>query len=501
MENTCEKCDNVNHRIDEKRSVSKQYILGVLANFSSIAPSMSLGFSAIAIPVLKENLNSTQLSWFASVASLATPFGCFFAGPFADKYGRRKAMSFVNIICLLGWITIALSYYLNQMHFWILIIGRILTGLSTGLCSSPATVYMAEISTPELRGIFTTWASASFSLGVLVVYFLGFLLKSNLGAICITTSILPCIGLIFTTFLIPESPTWLIGKNRIEEGKKSLCNIFDTKVCTPLVLKELESLVKNREVKGFSTKRKSLFDKLISKISYLLQPHCLRPIGVVLTYFMFQQFSGIFVIIFYAIDIVNNAGVTYDPYITIVVIGIVRLFSAILPSFLAKKFGRRPLSIFSGIGMSLCLLPLSLYIYLKQTGAVKADNSTWLPLTLLLFYFITSSIGFLPLPFALAAELFPTKIRGTAAGLISGIGYFFNFVAVKVYPDMVLYLGRSGTFCFYGSMALIGTIFVYILLPETKGKSLKEIEEYFGKINEKEQEALREVALGNVFGI
>ncbi|CAH1185984.1 unnamed protein product [Phyllotreta striolata] len=485
----------------KKRSVTKQFILGLLVNFSSIAPSMSLGFSAIALPFLKTTLNPSQLSWFASVASLATPFGCFFAGPFADKYGRKKAMLFVNGVSLLGWIVIGSFCYTKSDRFWFILLGRILTGLSTGLCSSPATVYMAEISTPELRGIFTTWSSASFSLGVLVIYILGFLFKEDLGTICFITSILPCIGLILTCFLVPESPSWLVGKNRIEQAKISLSRIFDVEIESPSIFEELTVLLGNKETKKYIiTQKRTFVQKFASKMRYLLQPRCFRPMGLILTYFMFQQFSGIFVIIFYAIDIVGNAGITFDPFATIVVIGVVRLFSAILPSFLAKRFGRRPLSIFSGAGMTICLLPLALYIHLKQSGTIVGGSLTFLPLVCLLFYFITSSIGFLPLPFALAAELFPSKIRGTAAGLSSGVGYFFNFVAVKVYPDMLVYLGRAGTFGFYGFMALAGTVFVIFLLPETKGKSFREIEEYFGGKNvaqrqeEGEERALNELA-------
>ncbi|XP_050502652.1 facilitated trehalose transporter Tret1-like isoform X1 [Diabrotica virgifera virgifera] len=461
------------------RSILKQFILGILANFSSVGPSMSLGFSAVALPVLHGQLNTIELSWFASIASLATPFGCFFAGPFADRYGRRMALFFVNIVCLLGWITIAVFCYAKPSHFWILLLGRVLTGLSTGLCSSPATVYMAEISSPDLRGIFTTWASVSFSLGVLVVYFLGFLFQSNLGAICLITAVFPCVGILFSIFLIPESPTWLVGRYRTEEARSSLCRIFNTGL-TPDVQAELDHLIKCKGVSNMKSE-KPMYRKILSKLEYLMQPHCLRPMILVLTYFFFQQFSGIFVIIFYAIDIVNNAGITFDPYITIVVIGVVRLISAILPSFLAKRFGRRPLSLFSGLGIASCLLPLALYIKLKDNGSLSGYSLTFLPLICLLVYFVTNSIGFLPLPFALAAELFPTKVRGTAAGIISGMGYFFNFIAVKIYPDMVQSLGRSGVFCFYGVIALLGTIFVFFLLPETKGKSLQEIEEYFGK--------------------
>ncbi|KAG5867471.1 hypothetical protein JTB14_014112 [Gonioctena quinquepunctata] len=462
-----------------ERSVWKQVILGLLTNFSSIGPSMSLGFSAVALDVLRGSslMNENQLSWFASIASLATPFGCFFSGPFADRFGRRKAIFFVNAVCILGWLTIAIACNnVTRIHYPLLLSGRLLTGLSTGLCSSPATVYMVEISSPELRGVFVTWATISFSLGVLLVYFLGFLLKDALFTMSLITSAIPCIGVLLAIFFVPESPHWLLRKNHIEQAKKNMCRVFGTSTYNSQVQAEVETLMQNRGVKK-PDEKKTWSQQLSRKIDFILKPQSLKPMSIALAYFFFQQFSGTFVIIFYAIDIVENAGVSFDPYLTIVIIGVVRLLSAVLASFLSRKVGRRPLSLVSGTGMTISLLALTAYILLQENGSIT--KLTVVPMSLLLTYFVTSSIGFLPLPFAVTAELLPSKIRGTASGLTAGLGYVFNFIAVKIYPDMVLILGRKGVFGFYGVMALIGTIFIWFVLPETRGKSLQEIEDYF----------------------
>lgn len=305
-------------------------------------------------------------------------------------------------------------------------------------------------------------------------------------------------GLFLVFFFVPESPAWLISKSRIEEARNNLCKIHGVKQHTSAVQEEIESLVnyKEKSKTSVSHDNKTLCSQLVKKIKVLLQPTCFKPFLLVLTYFFFQQFSGSFVVVFYAIDIVKEAGVTMDAYFAIIMVALTRLLSSILVSFLSKRFGRRPLSIVSGAGMTLCMIILALYLFLRNKQL--ANDINWLPVFLLVVYFFTSTLGFLTMPFAMAAECFPAKIRGTATGLITCLAYTFNFVTVKVYPNMVETMRNDGVFCFYGGMALLGTVFIVLFLPETKGKTLQEIEEYFGKRKGERKEEEIKVALNEV---
>lgn len=294
------------------------------------------------------------------------------------------------------------------------------------------------------------------------------------------TCMFPCFGIAFSLFLVPESPSWLIGKNRISEAKTNMCKVFGAKTYNSRVQIEVENLVKRKGVK-INTEKKPLSQQISRKFQFLMKPYCLKPLLIVFVYFFFQQASGIFVIVFYAINIVQSAEITINSYLTIVIIALVRFVSTMFASALSKKFGKRPLSIWSGTSMGLCLFALVGYLHFKDQGLINSNNLNFLPFTLLIIYFIASSIGFLPFPFALSAELFPIKIKGLASGLASGTGYLFSFFMVKFYQDMVDLISAKGVFCFYGIMSFLGTIFVIFLLPETKGKSLQEIEEYFGK--------------------
>lgn len=334
----------------------------------------------------------------------------------------------------------------------------------------PASVYLAEISSAKLRGVFTTWNAIFFSLGILLVYGFGMVLKEDWATVAVVTATLPVMGLFAVWFFVPESPSWLISKNRLEMARENLCRIYGVKGHTDEILEEIEVLVSHKD----KTKTVTFNNrKCCAQVLELSKASCLKPFVIVLTYFFFQQFSGSFVVVFYAIDIVKEAGVTMDPYFAIVMVALTRFLSSILVSFLSKMYGRRPLSIVSGAGMTLCMITLALCLFF-------VNKIQWLPITLLIVYFFTSTLGFLTMPFAMAAECFPSKIRGTATGLITCIAYIFNFVTVKIYPDMVDVMGSGGVFCFYGGMALLGTVFIVAFLPETKGKTLQEIEEYFG---------------------
>lgn len=466
----------------QERSTKKQILLAFIAYFTTIAPGMSIGFSAVALPSLQSDSNPNKLSlseasWFASIVSVATPVGCFISGPISDRYGRKTILLLINIITFLGWILIAFAYDRTDNQYVILLTGRILTGLSTGLSSMPATVYVAEISCPKWRGILTTASSIAFASAILIVYILGFIFQEEWCKICLITAVLPCVSMFLSVQYLPESPTWLVSKSRIKEATDNLKSIWGFSDLTEGIHEEIEKMVKNRDATkiGLAGSKRTLKSIIMKKIGYFKRPSCYKPFFIVLMYFFFQQFSGTLVIVFYALDIVKQAGVTVHPYILICCIALTRFIGSILVTCFSRNFGRRPPSILSGIGMTVCMALLCFYLHYDFS-----DKWNWMPVFCLIAYFFTSTLGFMSIPFAMSAECFPTKIRGTSTGLITCFAYIFNFIIVKSYPWMMVEFKPIGVFLFYGVIALIGTVFLYKYLPETKGKTLAEIEEFFG---------------------
>lgn len=291
--------------------------------------------------------------------------------------------------------------------------------------------------------------------------------------IALTSLVLPSLSIFLTILYLPESPTWLINRNRTEDAKKCMCKIFGTTENTEETQADINVLLQAKMNHEKMSTNKSF--------SFLLrQPIFYKPFLIILGYFFFQQFSGVYVTVYYANDVVNKSGISIiDNNFAMVLIGITRLLSAVLVTFISKVYGRRPLSIFSGLSMGLCMIGLSVYCYYLSQDKIDPEIYWYIPLSLLLIYFFTASIGFTTLPFAMAPEMFHDSIRGSASGICSCLAYIFSFFIIKIYPNMVDVMNSFGIFLFYGIMSLIGTVFIILFLPETKDKTFKDIQSQY----------------------
>lgn len=232
--------------------------------------------------------------------------------------------------------------------------------------------------------------------------------------------------------------------------------------------KEIKELIENASKTNASGKKQS-------KWRELKKPELYKPLSIMITFFAFQQFSGIFVIFVYAAQFSREAGVAIDPLLSAVFIGLTRVVTTILMAFISDKFGRKPPAMFSGGGMFVSMTGLALC----SVYPLKDTTYSWVPTFLLIFFIFSATLGFLTLPFAMIGEIYPQRTRGFAAGLTICAGYFMSFINIKAYPMLVETLGNEYIFIFYGAVSLLGIVFVYLALPETKGKSLQEIENYF----------------------
>lgn len=218
--------------------------------------------------------------------------------------------------------------------------------------------------------------------------------------------------------------------------------------------------------------------KTMNPIKKLMQPLFYRPLAIIITFFAFQQLSGIFVVVVYAANISEEAGVKMDPFLCTILIGAIRVIATGVVAFSLDSFGRKSITVYAGTLMSICMLALAATI---QFPDFSNEYASWLPTFLLLSYIFTSTLSFLTVPFSMLPELFNQQYRGLASGLATGFLYFMSFVLIKLYPNMLNFMGIALVFTFYGSMSLIGVVFVQLFVPETKNKSLAEIEKLFQK--------------------
>lgn len=219
-------------------------------------------------------------------------------------------------------------------------------------------------------------------------------------------------------------------------------------------------------------------NKVFGVFKLYFTPMVYKPTLLLVILFILQQFSGGYVIIFYAIDVFKSVGGNFgagiNEFTSLVMIGVIRFIMSIISSLVSKKVGRKPLLTISGIGMSFSLL-----ISVLHSSFLKSYNLDFLPLVAILSYVVFASLGFFVIPWSMIGELLPVKARATMGGVMLTWAYLCMFMVVKMFPAMLEIFGIDILFMFFSIVSLVAVFFVCIWLPETFGKSFAEIEEYF----------------------
>ncbi|XP_033335946.2 trehalose transporter 1-like protein [Megalopta genalis] len=454
----------------EKKGVTYQILMAICANSSVLGPSMAFGYSAVVLRPLQEymgemRVNGIQANWIATVTALGIPLGCILSS-YTMRRGRKLSLLITSVLSFLGWLVIYFSATYQQI-----LVGRIISGIATGSASVPATVYCAEIASPDWRPAMVTWTSISIAIGVLIVYVFGYIFQGNWQLVALMCALFPMVSAVLTLAVVPETPIWLRDRGRLDEALETLKRFRGIPKSAAPTSDQLQELRQRPQ-----SKKQNL-------TKHLLKRNAVVPFAIMLAYFFFQQFSGIFVVVYYAVDIIQSAWIPLDPYLGAVLIGFTRLVGSILVAAVSGTLGRRVPSIASGSLMTIFMTILSIYLILQDKGYIFNDGGM-IPVICVLTYIFASTLGFLVIPFAMLGEIYPAKVKEVLTGLTSCIGYIFSSIAVKTYPDMAAAMGGHGTFVFFAAMSFAGTVFVYVFLPETMGKTLAEIEEMFDRKKE-----------------
>lgn len=435
---------------------------------ATVAAGMTSGYSAILLPQLQSNestipITLDEASWIASMAALPMSIGCILGGISMEKYGRRVAHILLCFPLTFGFVALAMATNI----YWLLV-GRFLTGLSVGLLGPPASVYIGETSDPKYRGFLLAAISTAISLGILITHILGTFLHWKTTAI--VCSFFPLLCFVLIAF-VPESPSWLLSHDREEEAEISFRWLrgFDEAA--------------NDELQGMLARHKAVGHKSMYSIENLkiniVKPEFVKPMLIILAFFFIMQFSGVNAVAFYCVNIMRDTiGDGFNVYMAMIMVDIVRLVMSVVACIMLRIHGRRPLAIFSGVGTSLSLMGLSLVLYMSSYMP-ELKQYSWIPLIFLLSYICLISIGIFPLPWCLTGELFPIATRGLGSGITSGFNFILFFVVVKTGPQLFAMYGSEGTFALYGLIVLIGTVLLYFILPETKNRTLQDIEDQF----------------------
>lgn len=374
-----------------------------------------------------------------------------------NKIGRKFALLASVVPLIIGWILIITAQNIGTM-----IAGRVLLGIGGAAAVVIVPVYIGEISTKEIRGNLGAFFQVQMALGILFGFTVGaFVNVFWLSLIC---SFIPIIFLVLFIFL-PESPAFLILKNRESNAYRSLkwlrSHDYD-------VNQELDALQIEENERKLVNKNQSLKETFSRKES-------IKSVVIVVGISIFQQICGVNVITFYTTEIFQTANTNIPPEIQTVIIGSIQVFMSLLIIPLVDKLGRRFLMISSGLIMMICTFLLGLYFFVKENCEMSL-NWDWLPLFSLSLFIVGYSIGAGSVAFLIYGEICAPEIKGVAIGIAITNFWLFGFFVTKFFVNLVEAVGMGPSFWLYAAFNVLGTVFLYLILPETKGKTLVEIQ-------------------------
>ncbi|XP_013191246.2 facilitated trehalose transporter Tret1 [Amyelois transitella] len=433
----------------------------ILAAFAVSMGSLIVGFSSGYTSPALTNMNKTldinteEKTWVGGLMPLAALVGGLSGGPLIEYLGRRMSISGTAIPFFVGWMLIANAYNVPMVFA-----GRALCGVCVGIVSLAFPVYLGETLQPEVRGALGLLPTAFGNTGILLAYFVGSHL--NWSNLAFFGAALP-VPFFLLMLLTPETPYWYVSKGRVEDARKSLQWLRGKNANVDKEMRDLTRLQADSNLMGGN-----VVGQLFSRRN---MPALLIALGLMI----FQQFSGINAVIFYAESIFEMSGSSIDKNLASIIIGLVNFVSTFIATALIDRLGRKILLYISSTSMIITLIALGAYCYLK---IAKVDVSAygWLPLACLVIYVLGFSVGFGPIPWLMLGEILPAKIRGTAASISTGLNWTCAFIVTKTFHNLSEAIQMHGTLWLFGVICLIGLLFVIFFVPETRGKTLEEIE-------------------------
>lgn len=447
--------------------IGRMALAAFCAHSVSISIGICQGYSAVWLPQLNEtgdfSLTSDQSSWLASLGAVSNPIGSVLSGVLAELLGRKRSIQISSFPFILGWLLIGIAQDINWLYA-----GRVITGIAAGMSTASYT-YVGEIATPSTRGFLQALGPICASFGILLTYVLGYLMYWKTVALI---SIAFAVFSMVTMQVLPESPPHLAKKHRGSFSDNS-------EAFKAYLFFSRNIVTAQQEVKNATHRNETDQEPEKTLRQLYLSPETVKPFCLLVVLFLLQELSGIYTILFYAVEFFGETDLQINDYLSTITVGTIRFAMSIVCAFLINKLGRKTLCSFSSFGMTLSVLILGLYLKYYEINVGEEKILRLLPLFCVVFNVFFSMIGMLPIPWILVGEMFPLRVRPIMAGVVICMAQSFIFVCVKIYKDMVSYLSFSGTIFTFFVASVLAMLFCKYILPETKDKGLDEIEAYF----------------------
>lgn len=407
--------------------------------------------------------------WAMSSALIGCLAGALLSGSWSDRHGRKKML----IIASFLFVASAIGTGAVDSFFWF-IVYRIVGGFGIGIASNISPVYIAEVAPASVRGKFVSLNQLTIVLGILMAQLANWQIGQyfTAGAEVLSADsiewawrwmfwaeLIPAGLFFFLSFIIPESPRWLATANRTAEAGKILLRVGG-EAYAKQTLSEIAQLTNRKEESG---SWRSLCQPGVRNVLI---------IGIVLA--IFQQWCGINVIFNYAHEIFSEAGYAVsDVLMNIVVTGVTNVVFTFVAIYTVDKWGRRTLMFVGSAGLAVIYAVLGTCYYLGVSG--------WPMLLLVVLAIACYAMSLAPVVWVVLSEIFPVRIRGKAMALSTFFLWVACFLLTYTFPLLNEVVGASGTFWLYGVICLAGFLFIRAKLPETKGKTLEELEKQLTK--------------------
>lgn len=449
----------------EKPDRKVQYLAGVCAAFAFTFTGATLAWSSPAIPKFKNGetnvvITDTQTSWVVSLHSAGALLGCYFGQVLNEKAGRRRTFFGSAVPALLGAV-ILLNTSLPELMY----IARFLMGLATGIIAVVTMIYVTEIADKEIRGALGMTVQVMNNFGSLTVYSIGpFVSYSTLNWIIM---IIP-ICYVLLCLWIPESPYYHLKDGRFEAAKREYKRLQGNQ--EERVIDDQMKIMRDHVRE--SMENKTTLKELLTNMRYR------KAIYIVTGLKLLQYMTGILVIQSYLEPIFRQSNFVSGP-IASIVYGFVQLGAGIGATFLSRWFGRRILMFISCLGVSLAMTLVGLYFFLQDAMQVSTEISraiSWMPLVGILGFNVLYAVGVGNLPYVLQAELFPVNVKGVASSTATMLACILSFLVTKCYIQVKDACGHYMVFWSFAVVGYVGLFFIYFFVPETKGKTLEEVQ-------------------------
>jgi len=416
------------------------------------------------------SLSPLQEGWFVGSALLGCVFGVSFTGIMADLFGRKKTLVLSSILLIISAIGCTVPENIN-----LLIIYRLIGGLGVGIASMISPLYISEISSPANRGKMVSLYQFAITIGILTAYFtnarllvlstslnfgnesfLGLIINREVWRSMFASETIPGILFFSLLLIIPESPRWLMAGKK----EKKALDILEKFHNADTARKEIDDI---REV----------LEKETSSVKTMVQPGIKLAIiiGVILA--LLSQFTGINAIIYYGPRIFETAGLSKGSSLNgQVIIGIVNVLFTLIAIWKIDKLGRRTLLITGCIGMMIAHIIIGLLF-------ISGSSSNLLYLIFMMVFIAFFAFSFGPVIWTLLSEIYPTSIRGRAMSIATFALWLGTYMIGQLVPWLFDTIKTGGTFLLFALMCIPAILIVWKLVPETKGKSLEQIEKYW----------------------